>query len=63
MVNRYEVYKCALCGNVMEVLTGADGALVCCGEERKENTLMRLEKSMSLSLPGRKKALSSRSVP
>ena len=32
MANKLEVYKCSLCGNIVEVLHGADGALVCCGE-------------------------------
>ena len=27
-----EVYKCNKCGNVVEVLTGGAGALVCCGD-------------------------------
>ncbi|MDJ0623996.1 MAG: desulfoferrodoxin [Desulfocapsaceae bacterium] len=42
MAKRSEVYKCFQCGNVIEVLTGADGDLVCCGEEMKllkENTV------------------------
>jgi superoxide reductase len=33
MAQRKEIYKCELCGNIVEVLTGGDGALVCCGEE------------------------------
>jgi desulfoferrodoxin-like iron-binding protein len=28
-----EVYKCETCGNVVAVLQGGDGDLVCCGEE------------------------------
>lgn len=28
-----EVYKCEVCGNVVAVLQGGDGDLVCCGEE------------------------------
>ncbi|MFN2353432.1 MAG: desulfoferrodoxin [Desulfopila sp.] len=42
MAERYEIYKCDLCGNVVEVLTGAGGALACCGEDMKhlsENTV------------------------
>ncbi|MHC4915421.1 MAG: desulfoferrodoxin [Planctomycetota bacterium] len=35
MPKRFEVYKCELCGNVVEVTHGADGALVCCGEDMK----------------------------
>lgn len=32
MAKRLEVYKCELCGNIVEVLHGADGELVCCGQ-------------------------------
>lgn len=36
-----EVYKCMICGNIVEVTHGGDGELVCCGEPMKkmvENT-------------------------
>jgi len=42
MAQRLEVYKCKLCGNIVEVLTGGDGALVCCGQDMvlmAENTV------------------------
>ncbi len=32
MVNKLEIYKCAKCGNIVEVLQGGVGQLVCCGE-------------------------------
>lgn len=32
MPKRLEVYKCEKCGNIVEVLVGGVGALVCCGE-------------------------------
>ncbi len=32
MAKRLEVYKCSTCGNVVEVLTGGAGELVCCGK-------------------------------
>ena len=31
MAKRFEVYRCAVCGNVVEVVHGGDGALFCCG--------------------------------
>ncbi|HHF56684.1 MAG TPA: desulfoferrodoxin FeS4 iron-binding domain-containing protein, partial [Thermoplasmatales archaeon] len=31
MAERYEVYKCEICGNVVEVLHGGKGQLFCCG--------------------------------
>ncbi|MFZ2630524.1 MAG: desulfoferrodoxin [Desulfosalsimonadaceae bacterium] len=32
MAKRLEVYKCNVCGNIVEVLFGGDGELVCCGQ-------------------------------
>ncbi len=42
MAKKLEVYKCELCGNIVEVLHGGAGALVCCGQDMKhieENTV------------------------
>lgn len=42
MAQRFEVYKCNACGNIVEVMTGGAGELVCCGENMKlmaENTV------------------------
>ncbi len=30
-----EIYKCDTCGNVVFVLAGGDGDLVCCGEKMR----------------------------
>ena len=41
MAEKLEIYKCKACGNIVEVLHGGAGALVCCGEDMKlfkENT-------------------------
>ena len=35
MAKRFEIYKCEHCGNIVEVLHGGAGALICCGEEMK----------------------------
>jgi len=32
MAEKLEIYKCSLCGNIVEVLHGGEGELVCCGE-------------------------------
>jgi len=32
MAEKLEVYKCEVCGNIVEVLHGGDGELVCCGQ-------------------------------
>ncbi|OGR52114.1 MAG: desulfoferrodoxin [Elusimicrobia bacterium GWA2_62_23] len=42
MAERREVYKCEACGNIVEVLHGGPGVLVCCGADMKpmfENTV------------------------
>ena len=42
MANIGEVYKCAICGNVVLVVHGGAGELVCCGQPMKhlvENTV------------------------
>ena len=41
MAKRDEVYKCEVCGNIVEALHGGGGELVCCGQPMKlmkENT-------------------------
>jgi len=35
MAERMQVYKCELCGNIVEVLHGGKGGLVCCGQPMK----------------------------
>ncbi len=42
MAKELEVYKCEICGNIVEVLCGGAGTLVCCGQPMKlmqENTV------------------------
>lgn len=42
MAKRLEVYKCEVCGNIVEVMNGGAGELVCCGEPmvlQNENTV------------------------
>ncbi|MDY6904593.1 MAG: desulfoferrodoxin [Thermodesulfobacteriota bacterium] len=42
MAERLQVYKCELCGNIVEVMYGSDGTLVCCDQPMKlmdENTV------------------------
>ncbi len=35
MAKKLQVYKCMACGNIVEVLHGGDGELVCCGQPMK----------------------------
>lgn len=42
MAQMNEVYKCEMCGNIVEILHGGAGALTCCNEKMarlKENTV------------------------
>jgi len=42
MAEKLELYKCEACGNIVEVLHGGKGELVCCGKPMvlfKENTV------------------------
>jgi len=42
MTNRLQIYKCEVCGNIVEVLHEGAGELVCCGQPmilREENTV------------------------
>jgi superoxide reductase len=32
MAKRLEIYKCEVCGNIVEVLHGGEGDLFCCGQ-------------------------------
>jgi len=32
MTKKGEIYKCSICGNIVEVLHEAGGSLICCGE-------------------------------
>lgn len=41
MAKQLEVYKCPVCGNIVEVLHPGDGTLACCGQDmalQTENT-------------------------
>lgn len=42
MADKLQIYKCEACGNIVEVVHGGPGELVCCGEAMKlmtENTV------------------------
>src|SRR3989339_431400 len=42
MTNKKEIYKCNVCGNIVEVLHDGKGTLVCCNQNmilQKENTM------------------------
>ncbi len=42
MVEKKEIYKCEVCGNIVEVIHSGGGVLICCGQPmklQKENTV------------------------
>lgn len=51
MTTRTEVYKCGLCGNVVEVVHAAGGTLVCCGEPMKKLTENTVDASREKHIP------------
>lgn len=51
MAKRYEVYKCETCGNVVEILHGSFGQLVCCGQPMKLMEAREKEEGYEKHLP------------
>ena len=51
MAERYEIYKCEICGNVIEVLHGGAGQLVCCGQPMKLMEAKKEEQGYEKHLP------------
>ncbi len=36
MTIKLQIYKCEICGNIVQILHEGDGNLVCCGQEMKQ---------------------------
>jgi len=51
MTARTEVYKCAVCGNIVEVVHGAGGALACCGQPMTQVAENTVEASREKHIP------------
>ena len=51
MAKKYEVYKCEICGNVVEILHGGKGQLVCCGQPMKLMETKKEEQGYEKHLP------------
>jgi superoxide reductase len=68
MAKRTEIYVCELCGNIVEVLDGAAGTLVCCGQDMvllKANTVNAAQEKHvpEITLSGNTAAVQVGSVP
>ncbi|MCD6108215.1 MAG: desulfoferrodoxin [Thermoplasmata archaeon] len=51
MADRYEIYKCEICGNLVEVLHGGKGQLACCGQPMKLLNTQTEEQGYEKHLP------------
>jgi len=51
MAEKNGIYKCEICGNVVEVLESGQGALVCCGMEMKLFEAKAEEEGMEKHVP------------
>ncbi len=51
MAEKYGVYKCEHCGNIVEVLHAGGGELVCCGSPMKAITENTVEASREKHIP------------
>ena len=49
MAERFEIYKCEICANIVEVIHSGPGVLTCCGKPMnllKENTTDAAKENM-----------------
>lgn len=51
MTKRNEVYKCALCGNIVTVSHEAGGKLVCCGQEMELMPVKTADQTLEKHVP------------
>lgn len=51
MAKGIEIYKCMICGMIVEVLHGGDGELVCCGEPMKNMTARSSDEGKEKHVP------------
>jgi superoxide reductase len=51
MTQRLEVYKCDICGNIVEVLHEGGGQLVCCGQPMKLFTANTVDAAKEKHVP------------
>jgi len=51
MAEKLQVYKCLTCGNIVEVLTGGKGSLVCCGKPMENLTAKTADQGKEKHVP------------
>lgn len=51
MAKKLEVYKCMMCGNIVEVLHGGAGGMVCCGQQMDNLTAKTADEGKEKHVP------------
>lgn len=51
MAQKLEIYKCVSCGNIVEVLEGGSGQLVCCGSPMEKLAAKSTDEGTEKHLP------------
>lgn len=51
MRQKKEIYKCNICGNIVEILHGGDGELVCCGQPMEKISEKTQEEGLEKHVP------------
>lgn len=51
MTEKLNLYKCDICGNIVEVVIEGEGVLVCCGEDMKLLTPMATDDAKEKHVP------------
>ncbi|RLE22458.1 MAG: desulfoferrodoxin, partial [Acidobacteria bacterium] len=51
MTKRTEIYKCNVCGNIVEIIGEGVGTLVCCGEDMELSTEKTADSSTEKHVP------------
>jgi len=51
MAEKLEIYECKICGNLVEVLRGGDGELVCCGQPMVKLTANTVDAAKEKHVP------------
>ncbi|MEN6318896.1 MAG: desulfoferrodoxin [Syntrophaceae bacterium] len=51
MTERYQVYKCDSCGNIVEMLHSGQGQMICCGKTMRKLTENTVDASLEKHVP------------
>ncbi len=51
MLKKHDIYRCSLCGNIVEVEYAGGGTLVCCGQEMNQLEELTADTSIEKHVP------------